>query len=191
MIDCLIGTLPLSKESLGFQGLIVARSVGLYRPYERFDTMARERWPDQPKGRLFGRPVYKLRSRRLRKNADESIRRCDLLNLPNESELKELERAGVRKPAIIEPYGLSDQHRRALQQAAQPATARLQKKKICFIGMWSLRKGARDWPEIMRMIRAEKFRGLLCIFGDHVQRGCRSRSARFAKFGKRAMSRHL
>ena len=70
---------------------------------------------------------YKLRSRRLRKNADESIRRCDLLNLPNESELKELERAGVRKPAIIEPYGLSDQHRHALQQAAEPATARLQK----------------------------------------------------------------
>ena len=163
VIDCLIGTLPFSKESLGFHGLIVARSVGLHRPYERFDIMARERWPDQPKGRLFGRLFYKLRSRRLRKNADESIRRCDLLNLPNESELKELERAGVRKPAIIEPYGLSDQHRRALQQAAQPATARLQNKKICFIGMWSLRKGARDWPEIMRMIR-EKNPGVSFVF---------------------------
>ena len=147
VIDCLIGTLPFSKESLGFHGLIVARSVGLHRPYERFDIMARERWPDQPKGRFSGGCFYKLRSRRLRKNADESIRRCDLFNLPNESELKELERAGVRKPAIIEPYGLSDQHRRALQQAAQPATARLQNRQICFIGMWSLRKGARDWPE--------------------------------------------
>ena len=37
VIDCLIGTLPFSKESLGFHGLIVARSVGLHRPYERFD----------------------------------------------------------------------------------------------------------------------------------------------------------
>ena len=110
-----------SKKSLGFEGLIVARSVGLYRPYERFDTMARERWPDQPKGRLFGRLFHNLRHVGCGRNADEAIRLCDLLNLPNESELKELERAGVRKPAIIEPYGLSDQHRRAL--AAGGATS--------------------------------------------------------------------
>src|SRR5690242_2071632 len=29
VIDCLIGTLPFSKQSLGYKGLVVGRSVGL------------------------------------------------------------------------------------------------------------------------------------------------------------------
>ncbi len=153
VIDCLIGTLPFTKESLGFRGLIVARSIGLHRLYERFDLSSRERWPDQPKGRLLGSLFHNLRVRRLHKNADKAIRRCDLLNLPNENELEELEKnVRIRRPAMIEPYGLNDQSRAAFAQSAQPAEARLAKKKICFIGMWSLRKGSRDWPEIMRRI---------------------------------------
>ncbi len=153
VIDCLIGTLPFSKESLGFHGLVVARSIGLHRLYERFDLLSRERWPDQPKGRLFGSLFHRLRARQLRKNADEAIRRCDLLNLPNESELDELEKnVRILRPAMVEPYGLNDQYRTALAKAAQSPEARLGKKKICFIGMWSLRKGSRDWAEIMRRI---------------------------------------
>jgi glycosyltransferase involved in cell wall biosynthesis len=174
IIDCLIGTLPFAKESLGFHGLIVARSIGLHRLYERFDLQARERWPDQPKGRLFGPLFHSLRARRLRRNADESIRHCDLLNLPNESELKELERTNFRKPAIILPYGLNEQHRAALSQAAHSTADRLQKKEICFIGMWSLRKGARDWPDIIRKIRAEipesSFVFLGTMFGEETVR---------------------
>ena len=153
VIDCLIGTLPFAKESLGFKGLVVARSIGLHRLYERFDLLSRERWPDQPKGRLFGSLFHKLRARRLRRNADEAIRRCDLLNLPNENELEELEKnVRIRRPAIVEPYGLNDQYRAAFAQSAQPAQVRLAEKKICFIGMWSLRKGSRDWPELLRRI---------------------------------------
>jgi glycosyltransferase involved in cell wall biosynthesis len=153
IIDCLVGTLPFSKKSLRFHGLLVARSVGLHRLYDRFQRLSWERWPDQPKGRLLGGLFYRLWARYLRKNADEAIRRCDLLNLPNESELNELEENfRIHKPAIIQPYGLNDRHRKAFEQAMQPAELRLEKKKICFIGMWSLRKGARDWPEIIRRI---------------------------------------
>ncbi|MDP9253330.1 MAG: hypothetical protein M3O66_00060, partial [Verrucomicrobiota bacterium] len=151
IIDCLVGTLPFSKKSLRFHGLLVARSVGLHRLYDRFQRLSWERWPDQPKGRLLGGLFYRLWARYLRKNADEAIRRCDLLNLPNESELNELEENfRIHKPAIIQPYGLNDRHRKAFEQAMQPVELRLEKKKICFIGMWSLRKGARDWPEIIR-----------------------------------------
>jgi glycosyltransferase involved in cell wall biosynthesis len=153
IIDCLIGTLPFSKQSLRFKGLLVARSVGLHRRYERFHRFSRERWPDQPKGRFLGKLFYKIWARRLEINADEAIRRCDLLNLPNEVELRELRNhMRLYKPAIIQPYGLNERHRRALLQAMQPAEVRLAKKKICFIGMWSLRKGERDWPEILRRI---------------------------------------
>ena len=173
IIDCLIGTLPFSKESLGFNGLFVARSVGSHRLYDRFNLLSRERWPDQPKGRLLGSLFHNLRAHRQRRNSDEAIRRCDLLNVPNESELEELEtNVRIHKPAIIEPYGLSDQHRAALRQAAQPAGVRLAKKKICFIGMWSLRKGSRDWPEIMRRIWAKipdaRFAFLGTMFSEDV-----------------------
>ena len=192
VIDCLIGTLPFAKESLGFQGLVVARSIGLHRLYERFDLLSRERWPDQPKGRLFGSLFHKLRARRLRRNADEAIRRCDLLNLPNENELEELEKnVRIRRPAIVEPYGLNDQYRAAFAQSAQPAEVRLAKKKICFIGMWSLRKGSRDWPELMRRIW-EKVPRCAVRFSRHdVQRANRLFRTWFARLAACAMRSDL
>jgi glycosyltransferase involved in cell wall biosynthesis len=153
VIDCLIGTLPFAKTSFGFRGLVVGRSIGLHRLYEQFDLRARKRWPDQPKGRLFGSQFHKLRAKQLRQNADVAIRHCDLLNLPNENELEEVERdVRIPRPAIVEPYGLSDQYRVPFAQCAQSAQSRLAERKICFIGMWSLRKGSRDWPEIMRRV---------------------------------------
>ena len=56
-------------------------------------------------------------------------------------------------PCFVQPYGLSDDFRDSLAHAAAPASERLRRKKICFIGMWSLRKGSRDWPRIMAAIR--------------------------------------
>ena len=32
------------------------------------------------------------------------------------------------------------------------AASRLARKEICFLGMWNVRKGSRDWPEIVRAI---------------------------------------
>ena len=43
---------------------------------------------------------------------------------------------------------------RDLWQGAQPASERLAKKKVSFIGMWSARKGANDWRKIIRRVRA-------------------------------------
>ena len=48
----------VSKESLSFRGLLVARSVGLYRLYEKFEREAAKRWPPSAKGKLIGRPFY-------------------------------------------------------------------------------------------------------------------------------------
>lgn len=175
VIDCLIGTLPFSKQSLQFEGLLVARSVGLHRLYDRFDHVSRKRWPDQPKGRLFGGLFYKTRARHLRKSADKGITRCDLLNLPNENELQEIEE-NIRphRPAMVQPYGLSDCQREACERAAGTAHARLAKKKICFVGMWSLRKGSRDWPKIIHSIWSQDpdavFTFLGTMFGEDVVR---------------------
>jgi glycosyltransferase involved in cell wall biosynthesis len=155
VIDALIGTLPFSKKSLGFGGLLVARSVGLYYLYEKFERMAAERWPSGSKGKLAGRPFYWFFNQRARSASQTSLRHCDLVNLPNSDELVCL-RNEIRsvKPAIVQPYGLRPQYLQALAQAAAPMDVRLQNKKIVFVGMWSRRKGARDWGRIVREVGA-------------------------------------
>ncbi|HZE57567.1 MAG TPA: glycosyltransferase family 4 protein [Chthoniobacterales bacterium] len=155
VIDALIGTLPFSKKSLGFRGLLVARSVGLYRLYEKFERMAAQKWAPASKGKLLGRPFYWFFNQRGRASSDASVFNCDLLNLPNSDELACVrDEMKLDTPAIVQPYGLRPERARALSEAAAPAETRAQKKKIVFIGMWSPRKGARDWGAIIRGVRA-------------------------------------
>jgi glycosyltransferase involved in cell wall biosynthesis len=156
VIDCLIGTLPFSRKKLGFRGLLVARSVGLYRSYEHFIRRIRERWPDQPRGKILGRVFYRFTEGLLRRNSNLAIRSCDLINVPNEDEIQFLQEAGTQdKPAIVQPYGLSDRARSAFDRSMESPEERLRRKEICFIGMWSLRKGSRDWPALIEQIRRE------------------------------------
>jgi glycosyltransferase involved in cell wall biosynthesis len=155
VIDALIGTLPFSKKSLGFRGLLVARSVGLYHLYEKFERMAAERWAPASRGKLVSRPFYWFFYRRGRATSDASLRHCDLLNLPNADELTCVRHEiKSEKPAIVQPYGLRRERAQALAEVAAPPETRAQKKKIVFIGMWSQRKGAKDWGAIIREVRA-------------------------------------
>jgi glycosyltransferase involved in cell wall biosynthesis len=154
VIDALIGVLPFSKRKLGFQGLLVARSVGLYRLYEEFDRSVEKRWPGRPKGKFLGRIFYALTRRRLFRASDLAVRHADLINLPNEEEAVCLRReVGLDLPLLVQPYGLTADRRRALHEAAASTEIRLAQKRICFIGMWGPRKGARDWSEIIRRVR--------------------------------------
>jgi glycosyltransferase involved in cell wall biosynthesis len=154
VIDGLIGVLPFPKSSLGFRGLVVARSVGLYRLYDRFIRQERVLWPDHPKGRWLGRFFWRFIAWCSWKASEKSVQHCDLLNLPNEDERLEMERdPQIRVPCFVQPYGLSDEFRKSLAAAAASPAERLRRKRICFIGMWGLRKGSRDWPKIMAAIR--------------------------------------
>jgi glycosyltransferase involved in cell wall biosynthesis len=154
IIDCLIGTLPFRKTSLGFAGLLVARSVGLFHSYDKFERVAAKRWQPSEKGKRvatlfynFFNAVGRLRSRR-------SIARCDLLNLPNGDEVQAVRqqlRCGT--PSIIQPYGLRPDYAEALARAAASPEQKLQNRQVCFLGMWSTRKGARHWAEIIRVVR--------------------------------------
>lgn len=155
VIDSLIGTLPFSKKSLGFRGLVVGRSVGLYYLYEKFERMAAERWTPASKGKLLGRPFYSFFNRRARASSEAGLRHCDLLNLPNSDELACVRNEiGFAKPVIVQPYGLRPERATELSDSAADAAVRWSKKKIAFIGMWSLRKGAKDWGGIIRRVRA-------------------------------------
>ena len=151
VIDCIVGALPVSKGRLNFAGLLVARSIGSHRFYRDFEKMARERWPDQPRGKLSGRIFYTIFQRQLFRNSEKAMRYCDLVNLPNENEL---ERLKSKKRTIVQPYGLTEPWRHKLVEAAASPETRLAQHRISFIGMWSTRKGAKDWREIIRRVRA-------------------------------------
>ena len=170
VIDALIGSVPFSKRSLRFKGLLVARSVGLPRLYDHFEQSVGKRWPGFSKGKLAGRILRSFIRWRSLRAADKSIRRADLVNLPNEEEASYLRHeTGLEgKPMIVQPYGLSIERRDALLRAAMPATARLEQKKICFIGMWNPRKGSRDWAEIIRAVRKQVPEASFCFLGTMV-----------------------
>jgi len=154
VVDALIGVLPFSKEKLGFRGLLVARSVGLYRLFEEFDRSVEKRWPGRPKGKFLGRIFYALTRRRLLRASDKAVRLANLINLPNDDEAVCLRRdMGADLPILVQPYGLTVERRQAFLQAAAAAEIRLAQKRICFVGMWGARKGARDWSEIIRRVR--------------------------------------
>jgi glycosyltransferase involved in cell wall biosynthesis len=152
VIDCLIGTLPFSKRSLRFTGLLVARSIGLYLDYAKFIRFSRERWPDQPRGKFVGRLFYTFTSWLLQRNGDRALDHCDLFNVPNDEEKLTIQQRASGIGAIVLPYGLTDSERAAFAAAGNSPRERLARKEICFLGMWSLRKGSRDWPEIVRAV---------------------------------------
>lgn len=154
VIDALIGTMPFSKKRLRFNGLLVARSVGFYRLYRDFEEMARHRWPEQPRGKFLGRIFYTFVKKRMFQVSETALRHCDLVNFPNESEMEYLhDHIDSNKPAVVQPYGLTEEQRRAFREAAAPDHQRLANRKISFIGTWDARKGARDWREIIRLVR--------------------------------------
>lgn len=175
VIDALIGTLPFTKQELGFRGLLVARSVGLYRLYDRFEQSVRTRWPQQPRGKFVGRWLYRFTNRLLTAASERSVRAADLINVPNEEEAECLRKeisSALR--IVVQPYGLTSERKAALASAAVPAEKRLGEKRVCFIGMWGARKGSYDWPYIISQVRRgvpdARFRFLGTMIGaDAVQ----------------------
>ncbi|MGI8437872.1 MAG: glycosyltransferase [Chthoniobacterales bacterium] len=165
VIDALLGTLPYSKRRLCFRGLLVARSVGLYLRYERFAQSVARQTPRTARGTLRGRFFYRFLRRRTLRASDRAVRHADLINVPNEQESVSLrEEIGRADGIVVLPYGLAPKTAHALAQAALSPAARLSQARVCVLGMWAPRKGAQDWPRIIRAVRAQapqaKFRFL-------------------------------
>jgi glycosyltransferase involved in cell wall biosynthesis len=155
VIDAHIGTLPFSKQFLRLKGLLVARSVGFYRLYEEFERASAKRWPPLKKGKLSGRIFYGFFKKRVRAASDSSVKYCDLLNLPNLDELSYVQNEmQLAKPAVVQPYGLAPARHEALGSVANSVESRWRAKRVCFLGMWGPRKGAKDWGQIIQRVRA-------------------------------------
>ena len=156
VIDAFIGALPFSKAQLNFGGVLIARSVGLHRFYDAFEKTIAPRWPQQPRGRLAGRLFYQTVRRQLLRASERSLHCADLINVPNEAEAAYL-RNELPNPerVVVQPYGLTDARRAELATHAASPSDRLVTPRVCFVGMWSARKGAHDWARITELVRAE------------------------------------
>src|SRR6185369_558309 len=153
IIDCHHGNLPFSKAELGFRGLLVARSAGLYAMYNEFALFAEQRWTSQKRAHPVAELLRRFRQDREASNFPTSLETCDLINVSNVDEIARLEQMGLGKKAVVIPLGLSRQQHEEFGCTIRPAAERLSKKKVVFIGSWSPRKGSQDWGDILRRVK--------------------------------------
>ncbi|MBD2310988.1 glycosyltransferase [Desertifilum sp. FACHB-1129] len=154
IIDAHQGNLPFSKGKLGFEGLLVARSVGLYAFCEEFASFEKTKWAIKPQGNPISRFLRNWRNKQESPYYLKSLEACDLINLPNFDELKYVkEQWGLEKKSVVFPFGLSEQRQQKFISVIPPSEIRLSHQEIVFIGYWSPRKGSRDWAEIIRRIK--------------------------------------
>jgi glycosyltransferase involved in cell wall biosynthesis len=169
VIDAHQGNLPVSKRRLAFNGLLVARSVGLAQLYADFVRESQSRWPTTTNVRLPARPVRRWRKRRFLRHVTETFRLSDLIVVPNEDEREYLARelqAGEK--TVVLPLGLSEARLQDLGRLLGERTST--KPRVAFIGDWNARKGSHDWPDILARVRAGLPGASFAFLGTHAGR---------------------
>ena len=145
--------LPYAREEFCDRTLMVARSVLLAHHFAR-SRLPRYRRMRSYVGRAVRGPRRYLELKYTFRQADLSLRSCDLINVSNEEDRRELEARGIGKgkTAVI-PYGLS--RARAADFGGNLASVLPPEPRVAFVGTFVLRKGAREMPEIVERIVGE------------------------------------
>lgn len=167
VIDAHQTDLPVAKARLDFEGLLVARSVGLMPKYDDFERWAARRWPVEisPRQRLHALLTLPALRRR-RRDVEPSFRHADLINVSSRDDLSTLgDEMGFGDKTVWFPFGLSAARRATFAAARESPAARLANATVAFIGTWNARKGARDWPAILGHLRARVPQARLLLLG--------------------------
>lgn len=157
VIDAHQGNLPTSKKMLGFSGLLVTRSVGLFPLYYQLNRASLEGVSIATLKDIKSKIINELLAWRDRKEVNycfHSYQSCDLINLPNRYERQYLEETqGLGKKCAVFPFGLSQSRQEQLAQFLPLKQGASPPEKIVFIGTWCPRKGAKDWRKIIQRVR--------------------------------------
>jgi glycosyltransferase involved in cell wall biosynthesis len=139
--------LPFPRSEFSQRTLFVARSVLLTHHFDKIVVPDVGSLRSKVRGLLNNNLMHR---RRIRRRTQMSLREADLINVANYDDKKELVQSGVQAEKItIIPYGISKQ-RRAFFNAVSSETP--SKPKIAFVGTFDSRKGASDFPHIVRNI---------------------------------------
>lgn len=153
VIDALQSSLPFSKRSLGFDGLLVTRSTGLSSLYDEWLRIQRERWPDTKNGRALGRLLRRQKSAVGRRRCRSSLDHADLISLLNRHELRHVrEKMASGERAVLLQHGLSRDRFGAFDTSRERAEIRLRNREVVFVGQWIPRKGARELGDIVARV---------------------------------------
>ncbi len=155
VIDAHQGNLPWTKSELGFTGLLVTRSVGLFALYEEFNQYESRQWPPRRLRTRVGNVVRRLKSLRTRKpDYRRSIEVADLFLGMNEDECRYAEEQfGLAGRCAVAPYGLPVARAEMLRSANASPEDRLAGRQVAVVGAWTPRKGSHDWGAIVRAVR--------------------------------------
>lgn len=157
VIDVQHGSLPFSKQQLGFTGLVVARSVGLYAFHEEFKQLALRKWPRKGLGRIPGVVLRYLRKPQKRRSIARfvaTLSHADCIMVPNQDEWDYVNSVlNLGSKCVSIPYGLTKSQFSTFASAAVNHKDRLARKTVVFIGSWGPGKGSKDWPEIIRCLQ--------------------------------------
>ena len=156
VIDAHQGNLPYSKKELGFKGLLVARSVGLYAFYDQFIKSENLKNPPRKLKTRIGNFLRSWKYNRELNLYPRSLQTCDLINVPNYDELVYVRDVlGLGDKCTVFPFGLTQERHQKFKQAVESSEVRLANKQIVFIGSWGSRKGSRDWTRIITQIKVK------------------------------------
>jgi glycosyltransferase involved in cell wall biosynthesis len=158
VIDATLPDLPFSKRDLRFAGLLVARSVVFVPAYAEFDREARRRWPEPKSVRRAVHDLLTAVGRRQRvRDVEPSLRHADLVNVSSREDLEAVrDRMGSDARTVLFPFGVSAERFAEFDRARAGVEERLARQTVAFIGTWNPRKGSRDWPEIVRLVRERR-----------------------------------
>jgi glycosyltransferase involved in cell wall biosynthesis len=167
VIDAHQGNLPVSKRRLGFDGLLVTRSVGLVPFYKEFARTSRRSRPETSNGRVLARPMRRWRSWRTLRQAVATLHLCDLIIVPNADELAYLtDRLHLGEKTVVLPLGIAQRRLEELGDIRDDHAPAGQ--RVAFIGDWTARKGAHDWPEIIDRVHDRLPAASFAFLGTHV-----------------------
>jgi glycosyltransferase involved in cell wall biosynthesis len=156
IIDAHQANLPFTKEELGFKGLLIARSVGLYAFYEEFTKQEAIKYPSTKIKTQIGNWLRSWSQNRESAYHPLSFQACDLINLCNYDEFAYVrDELGLGDKCVVFPFGLSQKRKQVFAQALQPVKVRLANKQVVFIGSWCTRKGSKDWAEIIKRTKSQ------------------------------------
>lgn len=159
IIDAHQANLPISKQQLGFKGVLAVRSSGLghfYKQYEQVAKQARRQRGESSSGSFLGnrlRQLAQLLGPTL-EDYEKSFAHADVITVPNQDEYHYVTQIlGWKSKTVMLHHGLREEKFLHFKQAHIPTAKRLASQKVVFIGYWGERKGSRDFPQIVRQVR--------------------------------------
>lgn len=154
--------LPYPRSEFASRTLFVARSVLLTHHLETI-SIPRPGGIKPFIGNLVNGKKRRHKYREMVFNAHRTMQEADVINVSNQDDKAELMKRGISSGKVfVMPYGISTVRRPQFDHISSTV---LKQPKVAFVGTFDYRKGAKEFPNIVRSV-AERIPGIkFCLLG--------------------------